>query len=93
MPYIKSEDREIYDEEIRKIADTVVANQKNPGHLNYIISKTLSLVYSIDSKYKRTENYKNHNEVIGILECVKQEWYRKFTAPYEEYKEAENGSI
>jgi len=31
--------------------------------------------------------------MIGVLECVKQEFYRRKVAPYEDIKIIENGDI
>jgi hypothetical protein len=32
-------------------------------------------------------------ELLGMLSCCKDEYYRKYAAPYEEIKERENGSV
>jgi hypothetical protein len=38
-------------------------------------------------------NYKNINAAIGVLECCKQELYRKTAAPYEDKKISINGDL
>jgi hypothetical protein len=38
-------------------------------------------------------NYDNFNEVIGVLECMKLELYRRMIAPYEDTKCKENGDV
>jgi len=38
-------------------------------------------------------NYKNINAAIGVLECCKQELYRKTAAPYEDIKINNNGGL
>jgi hypothetical protein len=39
------------------------------------------------------KNYKHINEIIGVLECAKQEFYRRVAAPYEDTKIQENGDV
>jgi len=59
-----------------------------PGTLNYAITKIIH-------NYIKDNGlcYNNLNEVIGVLECAKQEFYRAVAAPYEDIKRKENGSI
>ncbi len=38
-------------------------------------------------------NYSKANELVGVLECVKQEFYRRQVVPYEEEKIRENGDL
>lgn len=70
MPYIKKEERELIDKNLKGVIDT-------PGKMNYLIS-------SISNEYG--ENYNNYNSVIGILECVKHEYYRRIVSKYEDKK-------
>lgn len=58
------------------------------GDLNYLIT-TLAIDYIADHGC----NYATMNEVIGVLECAKQELYRRWLAPYEDSKIAEHGDI
>jgi len=37
--------------------------------------------------------YKTLNEVIGVLECAGQEFYRKVVVPYEDLKRLKNGPV
>jgi hypothetical protein len=39
------------------------------------------------------KNYSNLNEMIGALECCKQEYYRTVVGPYEDMKIDENGDV
>lgn len=86
MPYIKKDDRERYDCYIKNLV-VQLNNWESwrSGHLNYIITKILK---SLNAK-----TYSKMNEVMGVLECVKQEYYRKVMVPYEERKETENGEV
>ena len=60
----------------------------SPGKLNYHIIR-LCLSYLEE----RGECYQTHNDILGVLEAVKCEWYRRLVAPYEERKRAENGDV
>lgn len=91
MPYIRSDSRMLYDDIIQTLAERVKigggSDKKRAGELNYIITKLLSLSYNDGF------NYAVHNEIIGMLECCKQEWYRRKVAPYEDKKIVENGDV
>jgi len=86
MPYIKPEIRSILDQQISNIITSIKEKDWTPGDLNYIITK-------ICLSYINEPSYKNYNEVIGVLECVKQELYRRKVAPYEDKKRDENGEV
>ena len=58
------------------------------GEMNYLITRQLSFWLK-----GRTESYTSYNEVIGMLECIKQEFYRRAVVPYEENKKKENGDV
>lgn len=78
MPYINKEER------IRLEHGGEV---KNPGHLNYVITvECLEYLGSILS-------YSKLNEIIGVLECVKMELYRRVVAEYEDVKMKANGDV
>ena len=87
MPYIKKEEREKWD----KIVGEVVEITKNlklesiEGNLNYFITKILKSVY--DPKYF------NYNRAVGLLECIKQEFYRRDVASYEDKKIKDHGDV
>jgi hypothetical protein len=80
MPYIKRVRRIELDSPVR---DT----PKSPGELNYVITK-LILGY-----IGNLESYVVYNDVIGVLECIKQELYRRKIAYYEDKKKEENGDV
>lgn len=85
MPYIKIDDREHFKPVIEAVLDT---GMDVPGELNYLITCICQI-------YQNTvgQSYATHNEIVGVLECVKQEWYRRQTTPYEEKKMADNGDV
>lgn len=59
-----------------------------PGELNYRVSQILDQ-YASNHK----PSYTVFSEVIGVIECVKLEFYRKVVSPYEEAKESANGPV
>jgi len=83
MPYIKSEDRPKFDKYL-----TTLPTIENVGELNYFITQVLK-----NYMFEEGECYQTHNNIVGALECIKQEWYRRFTAEYEEKKIKDNGDI
>lgn len=57
------------------------------GKLNYIISKLL------DGLCDKNRGYAHINRVVGVLECVKLEFYRRIAASYEDQKIIENTDV
>lgn len=92
MPYIKQNYRDQLDKNIDKLAElvkeihTAHPEQTRDGLLNYSLTRLLNNVFA-DARYH------DFNELIGMLECCKLEFYRKSIAPYEELKEQENGAV
>lgn len=92
MPYIPQSQRDQLDPAINQLAKEVRAfhdgnnNASIAGILNYAITR-LILEAAQPSRY--------HDIAIltGVLENVKQEFYRKFAAEYEEEKIRENGPV
>ena len=88
MPDIKKEDRKKFNPVIKKIVSILNKPDKiSPGELNYLISKSLYQLF--DAK----PSYTLGNDLIGMLECVKLEFYRRRLANYEDKKIEENGDI
>ena len=90
MPYIPPKMREHIEEDIRTLADTIApaceTDEKIDGTLNYTICRLITLLYP-------DESYFNYNRIIGVLECVKQEIYRRRVGPYEDGKIKDNGDL
>lgn len=92
-PYIKPEKREKI---ILKWANGMKVGEfeiktkdvESVGDLNFSITMLCK-----DYLEKNGKSYKTINDIIGVLTCAKDEFYRKVAAPYEEEKEQENGSI
>jgi len=85
MPYIKKLDRTKFYPLIYDIADKI----KSEGELNYAIT-CIILEYLNNN---RPNSYALLNKIIGVLECIKQEFYRRMVIPYEEKKIEENGEV
>ena len=90
MPYIKTKDRlriEYCAEDknaIGLLSDAI----KTEGDLNYVITRLChEFIKKIGKKYATL------NTVIGVLECAKQEFYRRIVSPYENLKIKENGDV
>ena len=84
MPYILKSDRRRLDPEIEKLALDV----RSWGDINYIITRILKIYIQRIGKC-----YENLNACIGVLECAKSEFYRRYIAPYEDTKIQENGDV
>jgi len=80
MPYITQEAR-------KKLEDN--GNKpENLGELNYVI--TLLIKDYLDKQGRR---YMHYAGVIGVLETIILELYRRAVAPYEDQKISENGDV
>lgn len=88
MPYIKEIDRIRYNTLIKDLAERLkkIPEEDRDGHINYCITMLFKLLY-YPPKYRR------YNRAMGVLECIKQEFYRRVVAPYEDKKIAENGDV
>ena len=80
MPYIDKNDREHLDEDMR--------NPETPGELNYQLTRLVT-----NYIFRLGISYTTFNEAIGVLECAKQELYRRMIAPYEDKKCKINGDV
>lgn len=85
MPYIKTEKREQFNKPIEEL----VCGVRTTGELNYIITR----LFHRFIQNQHTICYDLLNSMIGVLESVKQEFYRMVVAPYEDKKRFDNGCI
>lgn len=93
MPYITKGQRLNIDDSLHDLVsdiDSLNMTDKRDydGVLNYVISKLL-----IDVLELWEPKYTKFNTAVGVLECAKQELYRRFIGPYEDIKIEENGDI
>jgi len=83
MPYIAEEARDELDNGIEALASSL----RSEGEVNYAISRILCIACGItEPKYSKI------NKAIGVIECVKLEFYRRL-AKYEQIKIEENGDL
>ena len=87
MPYIIKHDREFF-HPISEFESGM--KTAGPGWLNFQITKLCDDYLKHEDRGK---NYGNINEVIGVLECAKLEFYRRVAAPYEDTKIEANGDV
>lgn len=86
MPYIKQDKRN----EIKDIIHSQEVNAiETVGDLNY----TITMICKKFMEMNGGISYTNVNSIIGVLDCAKQEFYRKVGAPYEDEKIKENGDV
>lgn len=86
MPYIEDNERRKFDAVLDEFYN-IDSNTLTPGDLNYLISSMIW--YAFENK----RSYTKGNELVGMIECVKQEFYRRKLVPYEDEKISENGDI
>ena len=95
MPYITQDKREIIDMAVDHLHTVLVDLQTDDelnnmeGNINYAFTRLLMMVYGD----RNSTRYSQINDAIGVLECIKQEYYRKVAAPYEDQKAFENGEV
>jgi hypothetical protein len=89
MPYIKKEDRErIEGKPFADRLERLIYTIETEGDLNYTITRLCHLFLN-----KKGEKYSTYNTLIGVLECAKQELYRRKVSNYENKKIMENGDV
>ena len=85
MPYIKQSQRDLLDSRIMGLAASIA----DLGELNYVLTGIINRY--MKRVYDRT--YTSYSMVLGTIEAVKMELYRRGVAPYEDQKRAENGDV
>lgn len=109
MPYIKEENRLTLDNCIENMANCLILNAFRQSYdaveNNHIPEKLsneefLSIVGDINYAFSRIlggvmgdVSYSKIALITGVLENIKQEFYRRAASPYEDKKIAENGDI
>jgi hypothetical protein len=83
MPYIEQAERRRIDPKVAKLEKEIYG----VGELNYAITSILLKWLGPRS------HYEDYNSVIGILESIKLELYRRAVAPYEDEKLVVNGDV
>lgn len=94
MPYIDETSRKVLDRYIDDLSDVITNHSELDndnvmtvlGDLNYCISRLIGQVMGNTS-------YAKVAMLTGVLENIKQEFYRRVAVPYEEEKIVVNGDI
>lgn len=91
MPYITQQERDALDVEISALVAKLqdMHGDQNPavdGPLNYTLCRILLGVVTPD-------RYRHYVRVLGTLEAVKLEIYRRLTAAYEDKAIKKNGDV
>ena len=84
MPYIKESQRGRLDVLINPLINKLTTAHE--GEVNYTITRIIDGIYG-------QGGYAVFNRAMGVLECVRQEFYRRRIAPYEDQKKEENGEV
>lgn len=79
MPYIDKDTRLFVDGGTQPL---------NAGQLNYKITQLCNQYLKFYGA-----SYTQLNEIVGVLECAKQEFYRRVVSPYEDKKIKEHGDV
>ena len=87
MPYIKVEKRSKYKKSLENLVEILktLPPEEIDGELNYVVTKILKEVYPL--------RYFHINKAVGVLECIKLEYYRRVASPYEDSKIKESGDV
>lgn len=80
MPYIKR----VYRPELDRAIECL-PEKMTEGELNYFITRMLLTT--------EPKTYADYNTLVGVLECIKLEFYRRAIVPYEDRKVIENGDV
>lgn len=88
MPYIKTFEREKLDRKIFELVKSLqdLGLENRAGNLNYTICMLLIALYP-------KNKYRELNDMMGVLDCVSREMYRRRVAPYEDEAMSINGDL
>jgi hypothetical protein len=92
MPYIKEEQRSLLEEPIRSLIQRVISiddEDEYEGVCNYIVTTLLNEIMIPPTGPR----YRYVNRIMGILECVKAEFYRRLASSYEQGAIIKNGDL
>lgn len=88
MPYVKPEVRARLATSIADAARTLALEKWDAGAVNYFISTLLSAWWRA-----KGPKYATINAIVGVLTCIKDEFYSRVARPYEDHKIKENGDV
>lgn len=87
MPYITEDRRAKLDPHVSEVISTLRDLGWNEGDLNYTISRLVGAAFEEEPRYHTIAR------VTGVLTNVKDEFYRRVAAPYEDSAVEKNGDV
>jgi hypothetical protein len=88
MPYIKPVERNDVQPILDDLDEFIRSRGISEGQLNYLITSLCQMHLK-----RHGTSYSVINGIIGVLECAKQEFYRRIAEPYENKKRDLNGDV
>lgn len=88
MPYIKAEDRNLFEPFLNDLLGCFNEKEFTPGDLNYLMTRLAHEYLVMHGK-----SYSVLNDIVGAYECSKMELYRRVAAPYEDEKITQNTDV
>jgi hypothetical protein len=87
MPYIEPAKRPVVDEKLAPLITYFksLPVEEQDGAINYSVTRILKKVYPL--------RYFHLNRALGVLTAIKEEFYRRVVAPYEDIKIKDNGDV
>lgn len=88
MPYINELSRNALNQDLETLTKSLKSlnPDERAGNLNYTITYLINELYPVNK-------YRELNDAIGMLECCKQELYRRRVGPYEDTAIVKNGDM
>ena len=95
MPYIRKSEREKFQPILDSYKELLESGHITVGELNYLITRLIDItIYdSVVMEPDGRMTYKILNSIMGVLECVKLELYRRVIVPFECSKQEINGDV
>lgn len=98
MPYISEDERPKLDPAIESMIDAILFDVKpeNSWELSKLLGRINYCFSRVSAHLTLTEDgvsYRNVAMITGVLENIKQEFYRRVASQYEDKKIVENGDI
>ena len=98
MPYIKQESRDLLDDTIDRLAETITAISIRPGQsetayaglLNYTCTRLAMKI--IDLRFGEIR-YGTIATITGVFKNIADEFYRRVATPYENKQIEKNGDV
>ena len=91
MPYIDCEKRDALEQAIEVLSEQL--STVNLDDLEGVLNYTITTLLCNAAKPYGGWRYRFINRAVGVLECVKLEFYRRIASKYEEKQIENNGDL